>query len=75
MELNGTKVDLVEEAKLLGVIISSNLSWSSNTDYIVKRCNKKTWTLRRLKQLGASHQDLLDVYCKQVRSIAEFAAP
>ena len=75
MEMNGTRLDLVEEAKLLGVIISSNLSWSSNTDYIVERCNKKTWTLRRLKQLGASHKDLIDVYCKQIRSIAEFAAP
>ena len=36
---------------------------------------KKTWTLRRLKQLGASNKDLIDVYCKQIRSIAEFAAP
>ena len=41
MELKGTKIDLVEEAKVLGAIISSNLSWSSNTDYIVERCNKK----------------------------------
>ena len=55
--------------------MTSNLSWSSNTDYIVERCNKKIWTLRRLKQLGASKQDLLDVYCKQIRILTEFAAP
>ena len=70
-----TRVDLVEQTKLLGVILSSNLSWEANTDYIVKRCNSKIWILRRLKKLGASPDDLMDVYYKQIRSIAEFAVP
>ena len=51
------------------------MSWSANTQYIVERCSKKTWVLRRLKYLGATHEDLLDVYCKQIRIIAEFAVP
>ena len=53
----------------------SDLKWSSNTEYIVKRANKKLWILRRLKLLGADRDDLLDVFFKQVRSILEFAAP
>ena len=73
--VEGCRVDLVEEFKLLGVVLSSNLSWHANTDYIVKRCNGKLWVLRRLKKLGASHSDLLDVYFKQIRSIAEFGVP
>ena len=73
--INQTRIELVEEAKLLGVIISSDLSWAANTEYITKRCNKKTWMLRRLKNLGASQKDLLDVYIKQIRSLAEFAVP
>ena len=31
--------------------------------------------LRRLKKLGASQEDFLDVYLKQIRSLAEFAVP
>ena len=31
--------------------------------------------LRRLKKLGASQTDLLEVYIKQIRSLAEFAVP
>ena len=31
--------------------------------------------VKRLKQLGASDTDLLDVYCKQIRSVLEFAVP
>ena len=75
IEVEGTRIDLVEKTRLLGVILTSDLSWSANTDHIVERCNSKTWVLRRLKKLGASHEDLLDVYCKQIRSIAEFAVP
>ena len=73
--LQDTQLELAEQSKLLGVIISSNLSWSANTEYIVERCMKKMWVLRRLKKLGAGHSDLLDVYSKQVRSIAEYAVP
>jgi hypothetical protein len=62
-------------SKILGVVVSSNLSWHSNTEYIAKRCNNKLWVLRRIKKLGASHSDLLDVFYKQVRSMAEFGVP
>ena len=73
--IENTRIELVEQTKLLGVILSSNMSWAANTAYIVERCNKKTWILRRLKKLGASNTDLLDVYMKQIRSVAEFAVP
>ena len=67
------ELEVVEETKLLGVIIRSDLSWGSNTAYMVKRANTKLWCLRRLKKLGASTSDLLDVYIKQIRSLLEFA--
>ena len=73
-EINQDQIELVHETKLLGVIISSDLSWGANTDYIINRCSKKTWMLRRLK-FGASQGDLLDVYMKQIRSLAEYAVP
>ena len=68
-------IQLVEETKLLGLVVTSDLSWSANTDYIVGRCNSKMWMIRRLQKLGASQEDLLDVYNKQIRSILEFAVP
>ena len=74
-EVENTDIKLVEETKLLGVVISSNLSWKANTEYIVKRCNSKIWVVRRLKKLGADDEDLLEVYFKQIRSIIEFGAP
>ena len=72
---NGDELEVVDETKLLGIIIRSDLSWSSQTTYMVNRANKKLWILRRLKRLGTKTNDLLDVYFKQVRSIVEQATP
>ena len=74
-ELSKNEIELVEETKLLGVVLKSDMSWSANTDYIISRANKKLWSLRRLRILGANREDLMDVYCKQIRSILEYAAP
>lgn len=38
---------------------------------MVKRANKKLWSLRRLKGLGAKNNDLIDFFIEQVRSILE----
>ena len=73
--VDGKEINLVEKTTLLGLVIRSDLSWSSNTEYVVGRCNSKLWILRRLKKMGATQVDLLDVYVKQVRSILEYAVP
>ena len=49
---------VVEETMLLGVKLRSDLSWSGNTEYIVKRANKKLWCLRRLKRLSATRMKI-----------------
>ena len=69
------ELDLVEQVRLLGVEVSSDLSWRANTSSICQKAYSRMWMLRRLKPLGASDEELLDVYEKQIRCIAEFAAP
>ena len=63
------------ETKLLGVIISDNLKWHKNTQYICDKARQKLWMLRRLLKLKLSHLELFDVYIKEVRSILELAVP
>ena len=69
----GTNLDVVESYQLLGVIHQSNLKWGRNTDYICSKAYDRIWMIRRLKQLGATIDELLDVYYKQVRSVLEFS--
>ena len=44
LELNGEILDVVKEAKLLGVIITDDLKWDRNTDYIVKKKLIREWS-------------------------------
>ena len=68
-------LEVIYETRLLGVIISSNLSWSPHVEFITSRATKKLWLLVRFKSLGASTNQLLLVYQSRVRSTLEFAAP
>jgi hypothetical protein len=74
MKIDNVTLDVVEEYKLLGVQITSDLKWHSNTKYLVKRSYAKLWLLRRLKAMGANSDELLDAYFKQVRSVLETSA-
>ena len=65
----------MEETTLLGTKIQSDLRWNSNTDFMCEKAFNRVWMIRRLKSLGASNQELVDVYCKQVRCVLELAAP
>ena len=74
LKIQNETIELVEEMKLLGVKITSNMKWNANTDYITKKAYSRLWMIRRLKQIGASQQELLDVYTKPIRSVLEYAA-
>ena len=73
LTLNDTPLEVVEEIRLLGVMVSSDLSWRSNTSTMCQKAYSRLWMLRRLKPLGASVDDLLDVYEKQICYLLEFA--
>ena len=73
--MENTQLEIVESMKLLGVVISSNMKWHENTDYITRRGYSRLWILRRLKQFGLSTVDLIDTYMKKVRSVLEMAVP
>ena len=74
-EIDGIQIDMVDETRLLGVTVRSDLSWSAHVEDITKRCNKRLWMLRRLKTLGADNWDLKEIYITQIRSVLEYAAP
>ena len=45
---DGTQLECVPETKLLGVMISQDLKWNKNTDYICQKARQKLWSLRRM---------------------------
>ena len=68
-------VEVVEEYKLLGQIIRSDMKTISNTEHICRKGYQRLWIVRRLKELGCDMTDLLDVLRQQVVSVLEQAVP
>ena len=76
LQLNpDTNLEVVEEMKLVGYQLRTDLKTISNTNYIVRRAWKRMWVVRRLKSMGASEADLLKVLRAQVLSVLQFATP
>ena len=72
---DGQNLTSVEEIKLVGVVITDDLRWEKNTEFICHKARKKLWLLRRMKSLDLTNMQMLDVYCKEVRSILEMCVP
>ena len=72
MELDSNTLETVESMKLLGLVVSNNLSWKLNTENLTKKAYGRLWSISRLANHGATLDDLIDIYNKQVRSVLEF---
>ena len=72
---NSEPLEVIYETRLLGLTISSNLSWKAHVDDITRRATGKLWVLVRFKELGGTCDQLLKVFQTRVRSTLEFAAP
>ena len=73
--IEGNPVEVVDHAKLLGVILSDDLTWNMHVDSIVKKAAKRVYMLYQLKRAGISQSDLVTVYLSVVRPVLEYACP
>ncbi len=69
------ELDVTYQTKLLGVICCSDGKWDQNAKYLAGKGNSRHYFLRRLKDLGACHETLKEVYLLFVRSILDMCAP
>ena len=60
--------------KLVGMVITSDLTWHAHVQYTVGRVNKILWQLTRFKQYGASRDKLKIFYILKIRSILMFGS-
>ena len=75
LDIDGSPVRRVETYKILGVHLSSDLTWNVHIEYVVKKASKRLYALRSLKKAGVQPRDLVGIYCALIRSVLEYAAP
>ena len=69
LHIGGTAVEVVSSYKYLGVHISDDLTWSTNTSSLVRKAHQRLYFLRRLRRAGLGSSVLTAFYRCAVESI------
>ena len=73
--IDNNDIARVTQAKVLGVTLSSDLTWNAHVDTIVSKARKRVFTIYQLKRAGIRQCDLLRVYVIVIRPVLEYACP
>ena len=68
-------LEVIYETKLLGVTLSSDLSFEKHVLNISTAASRTFWLLIRFRDMGATRRQLLSLWQQKGRSILEFASP
>ena len=71
LELNSENIEVVNQAKLLGVVITDDLKWDKNTEYLVKKTYSRMQLLRKVSEFTTSVEDKKEIFILYIRSILE----
>ena len=71
--IDGQEIERVDDAKLLGVNISSNLTWNTHVDTISVKASQRTYLLYRLKHSGLDPHEIISVFISIIRPLLEYA--
>ena len=75
LTLGGQTLNIVTQAKLLGLHIRSDLCWSDQVDAMVSKGSRRLYLLSRLRRAGLPRSDLITVYYGYIRPTLEYATP
>ena len=71
LSVNDKPLEVITSTRLLGTIVSDDLSWDLNTAKIVQKANARMQLLRKVASFGTSQEDLKNIYILFVRSLLE----
>ena len=75
LKINDKPIEVINGTKLLGSIISNDLSWDLNTDNIVKKANGRMELLRKVASFTTNQEELKNINILFIRSLLEQSAP
>ena len=71
LHINDDNLETVEQTKLLGTIMKSDLKWDLNTKHITQKSFARMEMLRKLVKFQPPKNDLKHVYTAYIRSLLE----
>ena len=69
--MENTLLNIVDEVKLLGTVVTSDLKWQKNTNMLTSKAFKRMIILQKLNSFQVNIPDMLTIYKLYIRSIVE----
>ena len=66
LDVNNVNIEIVKEAKLLGTIITNDLSWNKNTKELIKNAFRRMQLLFKAAKFTNSKKDLKMIYINYI---------
>lgn len=73
--IQGKDIKRVHSTKLLGITITSDLTWGEHVDEVYSKAAQRLYFLTLLRRAGLSPHSMLRVFVAVVRSITEYSCP
>ena len=74
LHVNNITNDQKPVNKILGVWLSEDLSWTTNTKEICVKAYSRMGMITKLKYVCVKTEDLLDIYALYIRSVVEYCS-
>ena len=71
LSLKDNNIEIVDKMKILGTIITNQLSWNENCKAIIRKVNLRMQLIRELQSFGASVKEMVHFWTLFCRSILE----
>jgi len=73
--MNENDIERVSLAKVLGITISSDLTWNAHVYEIISKARKRMHMIYQLKRASINQSDLIRIYVYVIRHVVEYACP
>ena len=70
--LQNELLEIVRSTKLLGTVVTQDLTWWENTNYLTRKGYQRLQILKKLYEFNVPIIDLVHIYTLYVRSVLEF---
>ena len=71
LTINNSLIEQVNQTRLLGVILSDDLTWQANTNHLIKKAYTRMIILRRLNEFKVDKGDMIKNYVLFIRVAIE----
>ena len=75
IKVDGCPLERVDSVTLLGVILSSDLSWDMHMGHILKKAQSRLFALNILRRAKVSGEDIMQIFSSKIRPVLEYASP